>query len=196
MGRVEENKLQKKNSLMDTAFALFTNKGIAKTSISDIAEQAGIAKGTFYLYFRDKYDLQETLIVHKSEQLFRHALEFSGYEALETPADKLLAIVDDILCQLQKNTHLLRFMGKNLSWGVFRRAMIKSETDYPAVFEDIFGAGPGNRKTLEIEVYTVLELVGATCHSVILEGEPLDLEEYLPWLHKAILAILESFRTA
>ena len=37
MGRVEENKLQKQNSLMDTAFQLFTSQGIAKTSIADIS---------------------------------------------------------------------------------------------------------------------------------------------------------------
>ena len=59
MGRVEENKQLKLTSLMDTAFQLFTAQGIAKTSIADIAQQAGVAKGTFYLYFKDKYDLHE-----------------------------------------------------------------------------------------------------------------------------------------
>lgn len=36
------------------AFALFTQKGINDTSISDIAKKANMAKGTFYLYFKDK----------------------------------------------------------------------------------------------------------------------------------------------
>ena len=36
----------------------FTSKGIQKTSISDIVEDAGVAKGTFYLYFKDKYDIR------------------------------------------------------------------------------------------------------------------------------------------
>ena len=39
-----------------TAFELFTTKGLTKTTISDIVDQAGVAKGTFYLYFKDKYD--------------------------------------------------------------------------------------------------------------------------------------------
>ena len=47
MSRVEENKQQKKNSLMETAFQLFTSKGIANTTISDIVEMAGVAKGTY-----------------------------------------------------------------------------------------------------------------------------------------------------
>lgn len=50
-------KKQKKESLLNTAFELFLTKGLAKTTISDIVEKAGVAKGTFYLYFKDKYDI-------------------------------------------------------------------------------------------------------------------------------------------
>ncbi len=57
MGKVEINKKQKKDALLNAAFDIFTNIGINKTSISEIVEKAGVAKGTFYLYFADKYDL-------------------------------------------------------------------------------------------------------------------------------------------
>ncbi len=193
MSRVEENKLLKKNNLMNTAFQLFTSQGLAKTSISDIVERAGVAKGTFYLYFKDKYDLHEKLVIHQSEQLFQHALEQSGYQNAETSADKLIAIIDDILYQLQKNPLLLQFINKNLSWGVFRRAINKWEPDYPAIFEEILGTSPADRKTLEIEVYTILELVGSTCHSVILNSDPVGLDTYLPYLHRFIRAIMAGF---
>ena len=193
MGRVEENKQLKLTSLMDTAFRLFTAQGIAKTSIADIAQQAGVAKGTFYLYFKDKYDLHEKLVIHKAEQLFRHALEHSGYREQSDASGKLLTIVDDILYQLRDNKLLLQFINKNLSWGVFRRAVSKWEPDYAAVFEEILGSDSARRKTLEIEVYTVLELVGSTCYTVILSGDPVDLETYLPYLHRAVRAILADF---
>ena len=193
MSRVEENKLLKKNNLMNTAFQLFTSQGLAKTSISDIVERAGVAKGTFYLYFKDKYDLHEKLVIHQSEQLFQHALEQSGYQNAETSADKLIAIIDDILYQLQKNPLLLQFINKNLSWGVFRRAINKWKPDYPAIFEEILGTSPADRKTLEIEVYTILELVGSTCHSVILNSDPVGLDTYLPYLHRSIRAIMAGF---
>ena len=57
MGKIDNNKKQKEDALLNTAFDLFTKQGIQKTSISDIVNQAGVAKGTFYLYFKDKYDL-------------------------------------------------------------------------------------------------------------------------------------------
>ena len=73
MGRVEENKKKKKEALFRTAYELFTTKGINSTAISDIVEKAGVAKGTFYLYFKDKYDIKNKLIAHKTKELFAHA---------------------------------------------------------------------------------------------------------------------------
>ena len=63
MGKLELNKKRKKSALYNTAFELFTTKGLAKTTISDIVENAGVAKGTFYLYFKDKYDIRNKLIL-------------------------------------------------------------------------------------------------------------------------------------
>ena len=48
MSKLETNKKKKRDSLLDSAFSLFTSKGINKTSISDIAEKSGVAKVTFY----------------------------------------------------------------------------------------------------------------------------------------------------
>ena len=49
MGKLEVNKKKKKDALFNTAFDLFTTKGLTKTTISDIVNQAGVAKGTFYI---------------------------------------------------------------------------------------------------------------------------------------------------
>ena len=72
MGKVEDNKKLKMNTLLQTAFDLFTGKGFAKTTVSDIVNQAGLAKGTFYLYFKDKYDLRDKLIAFKASLLTMH----------------------------------------------------------------------------------------------------------------------------
>ena len=47
MGKVETNKKQKNTTLLQTSFELFTEKGFTKTTISDIVNRAGLAKGTF-----------------------------------------------------------------------------------------------------------------------------------------------------
>jgi AcrR family transcriptional regulator len=47
--------------LLDSAAALFVEKGVSTTSIDDIAERAGVAKGTFYHYFQDRAAMLEAL---------------------------------------------------------------------------------------------------------------------------------------
>lgn len=190
MGRIEENKQQKKQRLMDTAFQLYTTKGITHTSISDIVQAAGVAKGTFYLYFQDKYDLQDKLIVSKAEQLFRHALECSGYDRQTEPVEQVIAMVNDIVDQLDQNHALLRFIRKNLGWGVFSKALTHADLHFLSIFQQILGIQ--DSRTLTILAYTVIELVSSTCYSVILDGDPAPLQEYRPHLNQAIRAIIRS----
>ena len=56
------DKKEKENKLMEKALKLFTEKGVNNTSIQDIADEAGVGKGTFYLYFKDKYDIRDKVI--------------------------------------------------------------------------------------------------------------------------------------
>ena len=49
MGKIDNNKQMKRESLLDSAFSLFIDNGFNKTSISDIVNNAGVAKGTFCL---------------------------------------------------------------------------------------------------------------------------------------------------
>ena len=115
MGKLDTNKKVKEDSLLNTAFSLFTTKGVSKTSISDIVNNAGVAKGTFYLYFKDKYDIRNKLVSHKSSQLFRNAIEALNASGKKlTFNERIIFIVDNIINQLNENKSLLTFIAKNL----------------------------------------------------------------------------------
>ncbi|GAE31294.1 TetR/AcrR family transcriptional regulator [Alkalihalobacillus hemicellulosilyticus] len=43
--------------IVDAAITRFKEKGFEHTSVSDIVKQAGVAQGTFYLYFKSKNEL-------------------------------------------------------------------------------------------------------------------------------------------
>lgn len=123
MGKAEENKLKKRESLLDTAFKLFTEKGIHNTSISDIVEQAGVAKGTFYLYFKDKYDINNKLVIHRASKLFDDAMEHMHECDVIGYRDRILFVINDIIDALTKDKVLLMFISKNLGLGFSRYAM-------------------------------------------------------------------------
>lgn len=192
MGKIDQNKQLKLHRLMESAFELFTSRGFSNTTISDIARKAGMGKGTFYLYFRNKYELQERLISSKAAHLINHALEHSGYESFEDPQDQVLALMDDILEQFRENKTLLRFIDKRLGWGVFSRAITKTEPDTLSRFMQII---PDNisKRDREIAIFTIVEMVGSTCHDIILEEKPVSYEEYRPYLHRSVRAIMSAF---
>ena len=139
MGKVERKKREKKDALLNTAFELFSTKGIHKTSIADIVDKAGVAKGTFYLYFTDKYDIRNKLISHKASQLFHSAQEaLQEKTELTDLSDRFIFIVDHILNQLSANKNLLNFISKNLSWGVFKSSIIPKKEAVDINFYDAY----------------------------------------------------------
>lgn len=115
MGKLDANKKKKRESLLNTAFSIFTSKGVSQTSISEIVEKAGVAKGTFYLYFKDKYDIKNKLVAHKSNLLFKNAIEELSKQPELDFIDKIIFIIDSIINQLNENKSLLTFISKNLS---------------------------------------------------------------------------------
>lgn len=197
MGKLEKNKKQKKEALFSTAFDLFTTKGLAKTTISDIVNQAGVAKGTFYLYFKDKYDIRNKLVSHKTGELFFHAHEALENSEITGFENQVHFIVDYILTELDKDHTLLLFIAKNLAWGVFKGAFEEKMPDedyhFYQSYLDLLSQNGKSYKNPELLLFTIIELVGASCYSCILYQQPVSLEEYRPYLHKTIEGIMKTF---
>lgn len=197
MGKVESNKKKKKEALYNTAFDLFTTKGLAKTTISDIVDQAGVAKGTFYLYFKDKYDIRNKLIAHKTRELFLSAHEALMESNLEEFEEQLQFIFEYIIEKLESNRSLLLFISKNLSWGVFRGTFEEKLVDDDSPFYDYYlrllSKSGKTYRNEELMLFTIIELVSATCHSCILYEQPVSMESYKPFLYSSIQGILHSF---
>ena len=57
----------KREEIIQAAKKLIIEKGYRKTSVQDITDEAGIAKGSFYTYFKSKDYLMETLLIEKLE---------------------------------------------------------------------------------------------------------------------------------
>ena len=117
--KIIEKKEIKEQKLLDAAFSLFTEKGFKGTTIQNIVDKAGVAKGTFYLYFKDKYDIQDLLITYKSNELFLQAIKHVDELKINEFEDRIIAIIDYLIDYLKEHEELLVFISKNLSLGVF-----------------------------------------------------------------------------
>lgn len=197
MGKVDDNKQQKLESLFKSAYDLFLTQGISKTSIHDIVQKAGVAKGTFYLYFKDKYEIRDRLIAKTAGRLF-----MSAHDALEKAQipefeDKIIFIVDYVLDEMGKNKQILKFISKNLSWGIFRQAITKNEADADVdvmgYFYRLVKDNPDVKlKAPETMLFLIIELASSTSYSTILENDPISYEELKPYLNESIRAIIRN----
>lgn len=199
MGKAEENKQKKRTALLSHAFTLFMNKGITNTTISEIAQHAGVGKGTFYFYFKDKEDLIEKLIAQKAEQLLINAMNaLDAHSETLKVEDKLILIADSLLEQLNSDSRLLKFINKNLNFGIYKKVLlreeVKSDFDIVSAYDDLIHSDGSEWKDPMLMLYTIVELVSSTCHSIILNQDPVDLEHYKPYLFECIRNIVEVFR--
>ena len=167
----------KKQRLLDTAFSLFSDKGIKNTSIQEIVDSANVAKGTFYLYFKDKYELQDILITSKSEKLFNDALNELRKNYIQNFSDQIIFIINYVIDELKKKPMLLKFISKNLSWGIYNKSIIKiydngenSESSFYSLF--LKGVKENNIKldNPEVTLFMIIELVSSTCFTFILDN--------------------------
>lgn len=197
MGKVDENKKKKKETLFNSAYELFTTKGINSTAISDIVEKAGVAKGTFYLYFKDKYDIRNKLIAHKTHELFHEAKLALDAEHIQGLEEQLIFIINHIIDTLVDNKPLLNFISKNLVMGALRSALLTGENtdnDFTEIFLNMVAADEYEYADIDVMLFTIVELAGSTGYNSIMYQEPIPIEQYKPFLYRSVRLIIDSHR--
>ncbi len=197
MGKVELNKRKKMESLLDTAFGLFTEHGFVETSIADISKKAGVAKGTFYLYFKDKYDLRDRLVAYKSSLLVENAYKALQETDIDDFTDSMVFLAEHILDTLDANHSLLSFIHRNLHWNVFRHALTEYNLSNNLTFLDVYHqlAEHSNLEFRDPEVmlYMIVELIGSAGCDAILFEDPCNMETLKPHLSACIRDIVRQF---
>lgn len=79
---------ERREEIIATAHHLFFSLGYDSCTISDIITEIGIAKGTFYHYFRSKQELLEALIEQMSNQILERINAIAG-DTSRSAADRL-----------------------------------------------------------------------------------------------------------
>ena len=184
--------------LMDSAYDLFIEKGFHKTTIAMISKHAGLGKGTFYLYFRDKEDVRDSIIVQKSAQILQAAMDdlekkrqgLSFYE-------RLIRMTDYIIDYLTENKELFKFISKSMGMVLISESdndgvESKHLMDLEEVIRGLLKKSQVKLKDQKMFIYTIIELVNSTCYSPIVSGVPFTMDEYKPFLYHAIKLLTDD----
>jgi AcrR family transcriptional regulator len=176
------DKATSRDVILECALELFHSKGVEKTSVSEIVQKAGIAKGTFYLYFKDKDDLVDSVIsFYTREFIDQVIIPFQS-------VPKIIILSDAIMKYFSKNTLLLVELRKNLQSGApypSTRLTIKGFSEviltYLNQYEDY------RIENWELYTRVVLGIILDVCHKALVEesfGSPDEAKNMLSDLLK------------
>ena len=108
MARISKDYQQRLEEFLKTAQQLFFQQGYEKTTVNNIIDTMGVAKGTFYHYFTSKKDLLEKLVDQFSQQALEVAKKILNKSGLNA-VDKMNLVFNAIGDLKVKNLDLMKF---------------------------------------------------------------------------------------
>lgn len=89
MMRITKEHDERRNEILDTAKVLFHMQGYDKCTVNDILKAVGIAKGTFYYYFKSKEEVLDAIVWQYKEIVVSRANEILKIDCI-SPEEKLM----------------------------------------------------------------------------------------------------------
>jgi len=182
--------------ILAAARKLLERRGPEAMTMEEIAADAGVAKGTLYLYFQSKDDLIQALITRVGENILQDVE--ASLQAPGTPPEKLIRMVSVLLEYLNRERLLFPIYARELLRGEgesregFWCRYQEMEEKFVALVTGLFAEGiaagqfiPANPRLL---TFLIRGLVRATGYYQRAEGQADAAKEALP----VILTLLSS----
>ena len=93
-GTAQDRKPTARERILDTAYDLFSRRGIRAVGVDEVVERAGVAKATLYRHFPSKDDLVLAYLQLREQRWTFDWVEAEAQRRGATPEDQLLAIFD------------------------------------------------------------------------------------------------------
>ena len=114
-------------------------------------------------------------------------------------SDQIIYVINYVIDQLTKMPILLKFISKNLSWGVYNKTINKlyerNEEEQDGLY-NLFLKGVNENnlklKNPEVTLFMIIELVSSTVFTSIVEKQPLPIDEFKPHLYKTIRLLINE----
>jgi AcrR family transcriptional regulator len=106
--RFDRRREKTRGDLIEAAERVISSKGYHQTRIADIATEADVGLGTFYLYFKTKNEIFIELIEHGAAELRGKLAEAKA--SVHTPAEKLEVTINTILDAAAQAPELFRIV--------------------------------------------------------------------------------------
>lgn len=191
------NKLDKKQRIESAAFQLFSQiDDFSRITIDQIVQKAEVAKGTFYLYFHDKTQLINSMIVEKSSEIIEDALEKVQASDGQDYEDCFIYLIDTIIEYFKQNPRVLNIVKKNLSWSLIDGELQSQRYQRIQILitgfmEYLATLGYTSREASQL-LFMMIELTSTVCYSAIILEQPDDIDTMKPFLFETLRKMIRT----
>lgn len=149
------------------AFRLFAEKGTSQVNILDLAQEAGVARGTVYSNIESMESLFETVASHLAREM--HERVKKSFDAIEDPAQRLANGI----------RLFIRRAHEDSQWGVFIHKFAMSNSSLREMFTSqattdlLNGLANGRYKFQQEQLLSVMTLISSSVLGsifLVLEG--------------------------
>lgn len=138
--RIVKGHDERRNEIIRTAAVLFSQKGYDKCSVNDILNVIGIAKGTFYYYFKSKEDVLDAAVEQVSEQVLMQVQEIAAKKEL-SPIDRIIQVLLATRVTGPAEEALIQEMHKSNNALLHQKTLVSIITMLTPVFVEIVEEG-------------------------------------------------------
>lgn len=141
---------RKYDKILQSAIEIISEKGLEKTSISDIAKKANVAQGTFYLYFRSKHALIPAIAENLLQLLLKKIKNRSNGK--EDFWEILYIIIDETFETTKEYKEVLVLCYGGLAFGYSMETWEAIYSPYYQWFENVLSKAINNNQIVQINV--------------------------------------------
>ncbi len=119
-----QKSIQTKQALLEAAEILFMQKSVDKVTVAQITRLAGVAKGTFYLYFDSKDALVWDFAARKVDALLKPVLSL---DSCGFTLEAVHAVVDHLIAYVKENEPLMLMLHQVRFYGYLGKENLQSK---------------------------------------------------------------------
>ena len=184
----------RQGEILDAARRIFARLGYSATNIEDIAKEAEMAKGTFYLYFKSKEEVFAAVLAHDLQSLIDRTIE--GMSDAQTFDAQLTVFFDLRIGYLKHNQDFLKIYFAEFDSRCSRSALISDEIDQQfqrgfefmrSCLEQAIARKEIREVPLDSTAYAIFDLARGFAERHLRGWSHLPLEEDAAFTHSMIL---------
>ncbi len=188
-GLIARKKEDKRNRLLDAANLLFTENGVSSTTIAKICDQAGIAKGTFYLYFKDKEDILRALTKRISLTILKATYQKVKDTNLSFE-DRIILMADSLLDLFKNDPDMLTVMKKDFIWPISEEEFLTTTDETMSTIrrniEEYAQSISITEHQILVRLYAMISMLCSIAYSSIIDHFPDTIDSLKPEIFSMI----------